>query len=387
MIALKALAAVIAVYWFFTFIFHAHGLRKVPKLPRIRDPLDDEPPVSVIIAARNEETAIGKTLESLTRQSYSNLEIIVVNDRSTDRTGQVAEQWQTANPAKIKVVHIETLPEGWLGKNHAMYAGYRHARGSLLLFTDADVAFHPDTIRSAVGYMKRHRADHLSLIPYFVTRSFWLKGFVHFFATTLYLNKHPWKPNDDRQTKEGIGVGAFMLLTRDAYERIGTHNRLKLRPDDDLQLGIRVKRSGLKQRYLIGTAHLRVEWYPSLSAAARGLEKNIFAGINYSLPVLFYVIFAVLLFHVFPYIGVLAFGGWTRLAFGLAVLFMLAVYFLYTVRVSGDQTLDPIVLPLHAVVYLFIFARACVLTMRRGGIYWRDTFYRLEDLRNGSSST
>lgn len=380
MIALTVLAAIIALYWILMFLYHARGLRQVPGLPRIHDPLEEEPLVSVIIAARNEEEAIGKTLESLTRQSYRNLEILVVDDRSEDRTGEIAGRWTSDSPPKVKVIRVDALPEGWLGKNHAMYTGYRHAQGNLLLFTDADVTFHPDAIRSAVGYMREHRADQLSLIPYFVTRSFWLRGFVHFFTTTLYLNKHPWKPNDDRQTREGIGIGAFMLLTREAYERIGTHRELKMRPDDDLQLGIRVKQAGLKQRYLIGTEHLRVEWYPSLSAAARELEKNIFAGINYSLPVLFYVIFAVLLFHVFPYIGVLAFGGWTRAAFGLAVLFMLGVYFLYTVRVSGDKTLDPLLLPLHAIVYLCIFARACFLAVKRGGIYWRGTFYRLEDL-------
>lgn len=380
-IALNVTAAAIAVYLFFILIVHAIGLRRVPKLPRISRPLDEEPLVSVIIAARNEEEAIGRTIDSLARQTYRRLEIIVVNDRSADRTGDIAEQRAGGAFPNIRVVHVETLPEGWLGKNHAMYTGYRHAAGNVLLFTDADVEFHPDAIRSAMGYMRRSGADHISLIPYFVTRSFRLRGFVHFFGATLYLSKPPWRPNDDRQTRDGIGIGAFMLLTRDAYEQIGTHRELKLRPDDDLQLGIRIKRNGLKQRYLIGTGHLCVEWYPSLTAAARGLEKNMFAGIGYSLPALGFVIFAVLLFHVFPYVGVWIPGGWHRAAFAPAILSMLGVYGLYTVRVSNDKPYDLVLLPLFALIYLVVFVRACVLTLARGGIDWRGTFYTLEELR------
>lgn len=381
MTIVQVIALSIFLYWFAMFIVHVRGLRLVPELPVVKLPLDEEPLVSVIIAAKDEGAAIGKTIASLTKQSYQNLEILIVNDRSTDATGAIAESWKQEDFPKVKVIHIEALPEGWLGKNYAMYTGFQHAEGSLLLFTDADIEFRPDTIRSAVGYMQKHQVDHLSLIPYFITRSFWLRGFVHFFAATLYLSKQPWKPNDDRRTKDGIGIGAFMLLTRDAYEQIGTHHELKFRPDDDLQLGIRVKQKGLKQRYMIGADHIRVEWYPSLSAAAQGLEKNIYAGINYSLPTLFFVIIAVLLFHVFPFIGIWVLGGWVRPALALAVLFMLGVYFLYGVKVSRDKPYDLVVLPLTALVYLYVFVRSCIITLRRGGIYWRGTFYTLADLK------
>lgn len=384
MIILTVIAAVVAAYWSLMLVIHAAGLRRVPKLPRVSEPLDEEPLVSVIIPARNEEEAIGQTIASLVRQTWRNLEIIVVNDRSTDRTGDVAEQWAGGANPKVKVVHVDTLPDGWLGKNYAMYTGYRHADGDVLLFTDADIAFHPDAIRSAMDVLRRDRADHVSLIPYFVARSFWLRGFVHFFGATLYLSRPPWKPNDDRQTRDGIGIGAFMMLTRDAYERIGTHRELKLRPDDDLQLGIRIKRRGLRQRYLIGTGHLRVEWYPSLSAAVRGLEKNIFAGIGYSMTALFFVLFAMLLFHVLPYAGVWVPGGWHQALFALSILSMLGVYGLYTVRVSNDKPYDLVLLPLFALMYLYVFVRACVLTLTRGGMDWRGTFYTLEELKRHS---
>lgn len=384
MLVLDVIASVVAAYWLLMLVLHTAGLRRVPKLPRVSRPPDEEPLVSVIIAARNEEAAIGRTIAALVQQTWRNLEIIVVNDRSTDRTGDIAEQWVRDGSPKVKVVHVDILPEGWLGKNHAMYTGYQHAAGNFLLFTDADIAFHPDAIRSAMGYMLQSRADHVSLIPYFVARSFRLRGFVHFFGTTLYLSKPPWKPNDDRQTRDGIAIGAFMLLTRDAYERIGTHRELKFRPDDDLQLGIRIKRRGLRQRYLIGTGHLRVGWYPSLSAAVRGLEKNMFAGIGYSLPTLCFVIFAVLLFHVFPYAGVWIPGGWHQAAFAAAIPSMLGVYGLYTVKVFDDKPFDLLLLPLFALIYLYVFVRACVLTLARGGIDWRGTFYTLEELKKRS---
>jgi len=377
---LGVLAAAVAVFWFGMVWLHERGLRRVPRLPVVREPLEEEPLVSVILAAKDEEEAIGRTLETLAGQSYRNLEIIVVNDRSEDGTGEAAERFSRSD-SRVKVLHVERLPEGWLGKNHAMYTGYLEAKGSLLLFTDADVRFRPEAIRSAVAYLMRHRADHLSLIPYFETPTFWLKGFVHFFGATLYLNRWPWKPNDDRRTEGGIGIGAFLLLTREAYERIGTHRELKLRPDDDLQLGIRVKQSWLRQRYLIGTDHLRVEWYPDLPAAMRGLEKNVFAGLNYSLSMLLYVWIAMFLFHLYPFAGIWLTESWARAAHAAAILFLLALYGLYTWKIHRNAPYDLILFPVFAVLYLYVMTRSCVLVLRRGGVCWRGTFYRLDELK------
>src|SRR5690606_1879935 len=157
---------------------------------------------------------------SLTKQHYKNLEIIVVNDRSTDNTAAKIEQFMEEIDEemrqKINVLHIDALPSGWLGKNYALYRGYSLAKGDYILFTDADILFSTWTIGSAVNDFQKQQLDHLTLMPFITARHFWLRGFNHLFAFSLYLSKWPWKSNDDRQTKEGTGVGAFNLLSRKA---------------------------------------------------------------------------------------------------------------------------------------------------------------------------
>ena len=366
------------IYWCPMFFIHLRGLKLVPELPFIKNELGSEPLVSVIIAAKDEEKAIGRTVESLINQSYGNIEIIVVNDRSSDRTAEVVKQFQSP---KVKLISIEELPAGWLGKNYALYRGYLDSKGDYLLYTDADIEYEEDTIRSAVSYISKQQVDHISIMPFFIAKGFWLRGFVHFFASCLYVTKWPWKPNDDSQTKQGIGIGAFNMLTRDAYEKIGTHEKLRLRPDDDLQLGMKVKQSGMKQRYMIGADHIKVEWYPSLKEANKGLEKNIFAGLNYFWPSLLFIIPSMLLFYFFPFIGVWFLNGWQQAVLALTIVFIIGVYLLYTVKVLKDTAYDVIVFPILVLIYLYIITRSCLLTLIRGGIYWRGTFYTLRELK------
>src|SRR5699024_8939450 len=159
------------------FTIHWLGLRGIPHLPFSTEPLSDEPLVSVIIAAKNEEKEIKQTIQTIAKQNYTQLELIVVNDRSTDRTGELAEQAAASAHIPIYVVHIDELPNGWLGKNHALQIGFERAKGSYILFTDADVQFNPNAIRSASHYMYIHRLDHLTLAPYMKAPSFWLRGF------------------------------------------------------------------------------------------------------------------------------------------------------------------------------------------------------------------
>lgn len=272
------LAVIVFLYWLFMLVVSARGLRLVPRLPVLKQPTPDEPFVSVIVAAKDEEESIGRTLANLLALDYPHYEVIVVNDRSEDGTREQIEavkRWaeETGKQVPLHIVHIQVLPDGWLGKNHALYQGYLHAKGDYLLFTDADVVFAPHTLRSAMAYLLQQQADHVTLTPAMISKGFWLRAFVNFFLFALCMFKWPWKPNDDRQHREGMGVGAFNFLTREAYEKIGTHQAISLRPDDDLMLGMRVKQARLRQRVVTGQDHLEVEWYPSLRAAIRGLEK------------------------------------------------------------------------------------------------------------------
>lgn len=389
MIILQILAIFAVLYWIPMLVVHSRGLPKIPRLSTVQTPLTDEPLVSVIVAGKEEEDTIEATLQSLLAQEYRQLELIVLNDRSEDRTGERMEAVQkrfasaaaSSGVVRFEVVQIQELPSGWLGKNHALYQGYLRARGDLLLFTDADVQFQPYAIRTAIQYFQALELDHLTLTPFMYAKTFWLQAFVQFFLYALCLLKWPWKPNDDRQHKEGFGIGAFNLLSRHAYEKVGTHRAIALRPDDDLMLGTKVKQARLKQRFVLGAKLLQVEWYPTLRAAMRGLEKNLFAGLQYSLWMTVVAVLGQVALFFLPFLG-LFYSGWVGYLFLLAALCNIALYVLYTRRMASYTGLEVIALPLTVLLFLFILLRSTYLTLRQGGIYWRGTFYSLQELKH-----
>lgn len=352
-----------------------------------------EPLVSVIIAAKEEESSIVETVQHLLNQSYRRIEIIAVNDRSRDATGRKLDElrrWSAPKdtiPIPLRVIHITTLPAGWLGKNHALYHGYQQARGAYLLFTDADVRFQRHAIRDALAYMQRQQADHVTLAPRMVCRTFWLRAFVHMFFLCFSLFVRPWRANDDFQHRHGMGVGAFNLISRAAYERIGTHRAIALRPDDDLQLGMKVKQARLRQRLLSGEEHIAVEWYGTLREAVRGLEKNMYSGFGYSLPLAAAGCAGLLALFIWPPLGMLTAGGLASALFALSVAALLAVYVLLTRSILGRSGKEAFVFPLSAGALCFVVARSVWLTLRQGGIYWRGTFYSLKELKRISRSS
>ncbi|MGG1599369.1 glycosyltransferase [Paenibacillus naphthalenovorans] len=364
--------------------------RKISAAPGLmgsRPPVPDTPLVSVIIAAKEEEASIADTVRHLLGQTYPKLEIIAVNDRSRDATGRRLDELRRWSESRegitvpLRVIHITSLPSGWLGKNHALYQGYLQARGKYLLFTDADVQFDPHTVADAVRYMQEQHADHLTLAPRMIARGFWLKAFVHYFFFALSLFIRPWRVNDDLQHRHGMGVGAFNLITRRAYERIGTHEAIAMRPDDHLQLGRQVKRARLRQRLASGVRHISVEWYPGLSEAVRGLEKNIFSGFGYRISFAVLGVIGQLALFLFPIAGIVLASGWAAAAFALSVFLMLTVYFLLIRSIVGEGGIEVLALPATVSLLCYVVSRSVWLTLRQGGIYWRGTFYSLKELR------
>ncbi|SFL66835.1 Glycosyltransferase, catalytic subunit of cellulose synthase and poly-beta-1,6-N-acetylglucosamine synthase [Paenibacillus sp. 1_12] len=345
------------------------------------------PLVSVIIAAKEEEASITETVKHLLNQTYPRFEIIAVNDRSQDSTGHKLEELRRWSQGKrevevpLTIIHVTTLPAGWLGKNHALYQGFLQARGQIILFTDADVLFQPHALADSVHYMKETEADHLTLTPKIVVNSFWLSAFVQYFFFTFSLYIRPWRANIDSQHKHGMGVGAFNMITRQAYDRIGTHQAFAFRPDDDLQLGMRVKQAGLRQRLASGRTQLAVEWYTSLREAVQGLEKNIFSGFQYRvLPAAAGVIGQLLMFF-FPFVAIFVLHGWVFWSYVLSIVLMLTVYGLLIQSLIGKIGKELLVFPVTVCLLSYIVTRSVWLTLRQGGIHWRGTFYVLEQLK------
>ncbi|RTE04408.1 glycosyltransferase [Paenibacillus whitsoniae] len=384
---LSLTALVGLLYWLYVTreVFQSkHLFGTLPKAER----LPDKPPlVSVIIAAKEEEGSIQDTVRYLLSQNYPRLEIIAVNDRSMDRTGVKLDElrkWSEGTSGiatPLRIIHITQLPQGWLGKNHALYQGYLQARGQYLLFTDADITFAPDTIADSIAYMQKEDVQHLTLTPTMTARGPLLRGFVHFFLFAFALFVRPWRANLESAREPGIGIGAFNLVKRTAYEAVGTHRAIALRPDDDLQLGIALKRAGFRQRLLSGKHLLRVEWYPSLREAIRGLEKNLFSGFRYSYLIALVACLGQLVGFLLPWLGMLLLWDWRGAVFAVNVILQIWLYRRLMQQLMSRHGDEAYLLPVSAALMLYTMIRSVWLTWRQGGIYWRGTFYALHDLK------
>ncbi|MDP9275213.1 MAG: glycosyltransferase family 2 protein [Chloroflexota bacterium] len=354
----------------------------IPKLPMVPEPLT-LPRLSVVVPARDEGSTIGRALGSLLAQDYPDLEIIVVDDRSSDATGDVLRQLAVKD-VRLLVLRVDELPAGWLGKNHALWRGADRANGEWLLFTDADVVFAQGALREAVAYAAAESLDHLTLAPLLIARGLALRAFVAFFGYAFVALWGAYLANDPR-SKRGVGIGAFNLVRRSAYERIGTMRALSLRPDDDIRLGRRLRGFGFRQRVLNGNELLSIEWYPSLGAAISGLEKSMYSSLEYRAVDAIGVLLYLCATMVWPFIGVFLLDGIDRVLLGVVVACLMAAL-LETYRQSMSLRLTPgslavaVLLPFSAACFGWAIVRSVYLAETRG-VRWRGTTYPLSLLR------
>lgn len=347
-------------------------LKATPRLTSI-----NPPKVSVVIPARNEERAIEHALQSVLQQNYDALEVIVVNDRSTDRTGDILAQ-MTGRFSQLRVLNINELPVGWLGKNYALQMGARQATGKLLLFTDADVVLQPDAVSKAVNYLLEQRLDHLTCLPEQTTPSLALHIFIATFGFFFSLYARPWRVR--RPNRWHVGLGAFQLLRADFYHRIGGHIPIAMRPDDDLKLGKLVKKNGGRQEMVWGNEVMSVTWYHSIKELIQGMMKNAFAGVEYSFFLVLTSTLAVSLFYLFPFLAIFLTSGRTRWL-NVAAILVLAVVCWDSTRFLGLKSWYVLGFPFATLLLLYIMWRSALLAIFRGGIDWRGTRYSLKELR------
>jgi glycosyltransferase involved in cell wall biosynthesis len=379
----QALVAVCSLAWLAAAVEWFRGVRRVPLLGEVREPLDHYPSVSVVVPARNEGVAVEGALGSILAQDYpGSLEVVAVDDRSTDRTGDVLARLASEWPDRMRALRVERLPDGWLGKNHALYLGAEEARGEWLLFTDADVRFAPGCLKNAVGYAQSERLDHLTLATEIISRGIALRSFVAAFILVFEVTQRPWRAADPR-AREAVGVGAFNLVRREAYRLAGTHRAIRLRPDDDMRLGRLLKQAAFRQGVAYGSGSVSVEWHRTLQGAVRGLEKSMFPGLDYRLSTALSASVAIFLTNVWPFAGVfLARRTATRLLFGVDVLIVFAMY-AYGPRRSGSGV-SPLYAALHPFgvgVLIYAMLKSAFTTLANDGIEWRGTRYPLELLK------
>jgi cellulose synthase/poly-beta-1,6-N-acetylglucosamine synthase-like glycosyltransferase len=352
-------------------------------VPRLSDVVPGDrsgwPRVSIVVAARNEERNIEEGVRSLLGLDYPDLQITVVNDRSTDQTAAILGRIALENP-RLNVVSIEQLPAGWLGKNNAMHVGAFRSDGEWVLFTDADIIFAPDTLRKAIAYSEAHGVDHLAAAPRVITPSFWLRAFVPVFSMFFVLYVKAWAIRNRNDRSAWVGVGAFNLVRGTAYRAIGGHEKLRLRPDDDVRLGKQLKEAGFQADFVGATEELSVEWYSSVGELIRGLEKNAFAASDYRCTAALAANAFLLGGFVLPFVAMFVAPWPANLLSGLAA--GIAVFFAgRACRSNGQPGILGLLFPVGVLLFAMIQIRTMILNLWQGGIRWRDTFYSLEELR------
>ena len=279
---MHVVAAVTLVIWVAMTLITLYSHRNVFRLEEIGEPRDGDPPLprlSVVVAARNEEAAVERALTSLLDLDYPEYEVIFVDDRSDDRTGEIADRL-SAGDDLLKVLHVGELPAGWFGKNHASWRGAQVANGEVLLFTDGDVVFGQQAVARGVRHLLRSGLDHVGVLPAMTMAGTMLQACVIVFHWGAHVTCRLWRVREPGSTAS-FGVGAYNLFRADSYRAIGGHRGVALRPDEDYQLGRLVKLSGRRSDLVLAKSSVRCEWYPSVAGLVRGLEKNLFAAMEY----------------------------------------------------------------------------------------------------------
>ena len=367
-----------AFFWIVQGLRVAWGLLQLPWMKDFAPAKDEDcPRISLLFAARDEEE---KLRQALAKIDYPHLEIVAVDDRSRDATARILDEFARTH-ARVRIVHVAELPAGWLGKPHALQRGYEISSGEWLLFTDADVRFAPDALRRAVAIVNARKVDHLTLFGDVDMEGFWETVLLTFFGLAMHVGNESHRVASAK-SKAYVGVGAFQLVRRSAYEACGTHRRLAMEVVDDMKLAKIVKLGGYRSCVGVAEHFVSVRWHAGLGNVIRGVTKNFFAALRYSLPFATVAFLGMLVVNVLPFVAVIFGHGWVRGLAAVSVMIALAFH----VGVDLTMKVSPLYAlthPVGALFFCYMIARSVAVTLWRGGVEWRGTFYELEELRKG----
>ena len=237
--------------------------------------LKNPPLISILIPARNEAENISRCLKSLLKQDYQNLEIIVLNDNSTDATGKVVKGFAQKD-SRVRLVEGAPLEDGWTGKNFAAHQLAKYAKGEYFIFTDADTVHFPKSISSAFGALITTKIDALSIYPRQLMVSFWERMSVPIINIALQCFIPFILIKKSKSPLFSTAIGQFMLFKREAYEKAGGYESIKGHLVDDIQMSKRVKKSGYKFMVFDGKNTIFCRMYKNLEGVVIGLTKSIY---------------------------------------------------------------------------------------------------------------
>ena len=360
-------------------------------------PPADAPLISVCVPARNEERNIRACVESILTQDYPNFEVIVLEDRSTDATGEILRQLSLESDSLLanlkerapsfQIINGSDLPKGWAGKPHALFQASAAARGDWLCFVDADTFLSPPALASCYAKAVETKADMFTIMTFQVMGSFWEKVVMPIVMTALSVGFSPRKVNDP-DSKDAIANGQFILIKRSVYDAIGGHESVKDQIVEDKAISEQVKWNGYRLIVANGYSIARTRMYTSLSEMWEGWTKNIYLGLSDRPPLMllgafgaFILLVAALVLPLWPVLGAYWLGhggGWPALIVTAQSLLLWALIIYARVRVAIGMGISPVyslTLPLGSAVFAAMMFTSAWKVISGKGVIWKGRLY------------
>jgi hypothetical protein len=375
----------IAFAWFIAAMELAWGALVIPSLKHMRPSeggnragnADDPPRVSILFSARDEAEKLPAALASFLALDYPNYEVIAVNDRSEDATGAILDAAARDNSR----LHVNSLPAGWLGKPHGLQQAFEHSIGDWLVLTDADVRFEPHVLRTTISLVSEKHWDHLTLLCHAEMFTVGEKIVMTFFAMSFLLGLRPWRVSNPKSSSY-VGVGAFQLIRRSAYEKMGTHRRLAMEVVDDIKVGKLVKQAGFRSGVARAGRAVSVHWHAGLRNIILGTTKNFYATTGFRLWVVCGQVAGLVLMFLVPWAALPFVQGWARI-FAVVAIVVPMMAQAGAAMEFDESPFYAVTQPLGASIFGWMVVRSTIVTLWQGGITWRGTFYPIEELKRG----
>lgn len=355
------------------------------RMGRLREPTlalpEPAPPVTVLVPAKDEGVGIGECLARVLALDYPDFRVVAIDDRSTDQTGDVLDRLAADHPDRLRVIHVTALPDGWLGKNHALHLGTRDVTTPWLLFIDSDVLVEPPALREVMCRALHRRYDLVSLMLALRTETVWERLLLPVAGLTWATTFSVSLTNDDGLPNVAVGNGQFFLVKREFHERVGGHAAVRDCVNEDVELARAVKKAGGRVRFFSGFHLGATRMHTTLPKIFRGWGR-IFAGTSRRNPwpmlaAMAFIVGCVLSGYVTLLIGTAraAHGGGPWLAVAVVHVAMMHAFVAFAYSKAGVPRRYHLLLPLAATMMLGVLGvgvRRCF-----GGTFeWRGTLVR-----------
>ena len=390
---LSAILVGVALTWIFLIRSMWITFRDSPFLDQFNSKPHVKPKVSVILPARNEERFIERCLKSLAEQDYENYEIIAIDDRSDDRTGEIIKKITQKIPNLVYAL-ADLKPEKWMGKNWACMEGFKKATGELLLFTDADTFHSKRTISLAVDHMMSEELDALTVIPKMICLDNWTKITLPVLSTFLHTRFSALRVNDSSK-KTGYFFGSFFIIKRKTYELVGTHEGVKGEIVEDGALGKKVKEAGFKMKMVRGEHLVEAVWARDWSTLWNALKRLMIPLYLQARSVAVAIFFAVLFLVFMPFPMLIYSASFASLSTSFTTLFAISI--ITTILVFVASVIDAkkglsltiryaLMAPIGSSIIIAGFASGILHAKRNDAVTWRGRTYSMIDTIQNSIS-